>query len=84
MQNFYRLLEEEPDITKAEALRRAQDQFITGQSGAGEETKGAKRDLALEVDHGKIAPEEKFEPDAGAPYAHPFYWAPFILMGNWL
>jgi CHAT domain-containing protein len=21
---------------------------------------------------------------AGAPYAHPFYWAPFFLMGNWL
>ena len=22
--------------------------------------------------------------DAHAPYAHPYYWAPFILMGNWL
>jgi len=21
---------------------------------------------------------------AASPYAHPFYWAPFILMGNWL
>ena len=20
----------------------------------------------------------------GQPYAHPFFWAPFILMGNWL
>jgi CHAT domain-containing protein len=20
---------------------------------------------------------------AGARFAHPFYWAPFILMGNW-
>jgi CHAT domain-containing protein len=25
-----------------------------------------------------------FTADPGAPYAHPFYWAPFILMGNWL
>lgn len=21
--------------------------------------------------------------DDARPYAHPFYWAPFILMGNW-
>jgi len=25
-----------------------------------------------------------FIPPKGAPYAHPYYWAPFILMGNWL
>jgi CHAT domain-containing protein len=25
-----------------------------------------------------------FTPDPDHPYAHPFYWAPFILMGNWL
>jgi CHAT domain-containing protein len=25
-----------------------------------------------------------FKPDPNAPFAHPFYWAPFILMGNWL
>ena len=22
--------------------------------------------------------------ESGAPFAHPFFWAPFILMGNWL
>lgn len=25
-----------------------------------------------------------FQPDSKAPYAHPYYWAPFFLMGNWL
>jgi CHAT domain-containing protein len=25
-----------------------------------------------------------FKVDTKAPYAHPYYWAPFILMGNWL
>ena len=24
-----------------------------------------------------------FKPDPKAPYAHPYYWAPFILIGNW-
>lgn len=26
----------------------------------------------------------EFTPDPKAPFAHPYYWAPFILMGNWL
>jgi CHAT domain-containing protein len=25
-----------------------------------------------------------FKVNPGAPFAHPYYWAPFILMGNWL
>ena len=25
-----------------------------------------------------------FAHDPTNPYTHPFYWAPFILMGNWL
>jgi CHAT domain-containing protein len=25
-----------------------------------------------------------FTVNPAAPYSHPFYWAPFILMGNWL
>jgi len=24
-----------------------------------------------------------FIADPRAPFAHPFFWAPFILMGNW-
>ena len=25
----------------------------------------------------------RFRPSAQAPYTHPYYWAPFILIGNW-
>jgi CHAT domain-containing protein len=25
-----------------------------------------------------------YMPDPAKPYAHPYYWAPFVLMGNWL
>ena len=24
-----------------------------------------------------------YKRDARRPYAHPYYWAPFILIGNW-
>ncbi|BAZ10742.1 hypothetical protein NIES4071_25650 [Calothrix sp. NIES-4071] len=47
MGKFYEELAKNPDITKSEALRRAQ-QYILEQKG------------------------------------HPFYWAPYVLVGNWL
>jgi CHAT domain-containing protein len=25
----------------------------------------------------------RFRPDPRAPYAHPAFWAPFVLIGNW-
>lgn len=55
---------------KAEALRSAQ---LTLLRGAGD---------ALGVRAGKHDPAEGGA--AGSRYAHPFYWAPFILSGNWL
>ena len=28
--------------------------------------------------------DERIAPGStGAPYAHPYFWAPFILIGNW-
>jgi CHAT domain-containing protein len=53
MQRFYRLRDEHPGMSKAEAMRQAQ--------------------LAL------LRPEA----NSAAPFAHPYYWAPFILIGNW-
>lgn len=70
MQTFYRL-RESGRLTKAEALRQAQLVLMGGQGGPGAE-RGAKRADA--------------SPAAAtvANYAHPYFWAPFILMGNWL
>ncbi|KPQ38207.1 MAG: hypothetical protein HLUCCO16_13655 [Phormidium sp. OSCR] len=49
MKTFYQILQEQPQLTKAEALREAQLTLLR-------------------------SPE----------YSHPFYWSPFILVGNWL
>ena len=75
MQALYRI-PQAPGITTAEALRQAQLRFIRGEDGGAPElaARGMKRDVA----HAS-APA-----DPTKPYAHPFYWAPFILMGNWL
>jgi len=32
---------------------------------------------------GDVAMQPRFVPSPQAPYAHPYYWAPFILIGNW-
>jgi CHAT domain-containing protein len=67
-------------LTKAEAIRQVQLGFLKGQiGGAGEASVGAG------TDRGATGPARA----AGAApattgYAHPFFWAPFILMGNWL
>ena len=60
---------------KLEALRQAQLTFIHGKSRADNDGPGRG---AVMVSSGKVAS------DADHPYAHPYYWAPFFLMGNWL
>jgi CHAT domain-containing protein len=44
--------------------------------------KGERGGSSKDADGKQSAPS--FTPDPSAPYAHPYYWAPFILMGNWL
>ena len=59
-------------VTKAAALRQAQMDLLQGKAmpdwGAGD------RGVVAEGDAGKVG---------ALGYAHPFYWAPFVLMGNW-
>jgi len=66
-------------MDKADALQSAQLALIHGTAqgdGAGKSQRGLTRaDSAPVVGN--------FTPDPNAPFAHPFYWAPFILMGNW-
>jgi CHAT domain-containing protein len=79
MRHLYRFRQQQ-GMTKAEGLREAQLAFIRGtelgpatleaESGANREGAGAGPGIS--------------GGDPSRPYAHPFYWAPFILMGNWL
>ncbi|MDQ3917686.1 MAG: CHAT domain-containing protein [Acidobacteriota bacterium] len=68
MAEFYRLRGE--GMTKAEALRRAQSELLGGDA----QTSGGER-RGLSLGGGAAAPAAKF--------SHPYFWAPFILIGNW-
>ncbi|MGE0006774.1 MAG: CHAT domain-containing protein [Parvibaculaceae bacterium] len=60
-------------LDKADALRRAQIAMIRGEAAA---ALALQPDRAMSVvETGGISP---------APNAHPYYWAAFILMGNWM
>ena len=75
MQHFYWLLTKH-DMTKAEALRQTQLAFLSGEIEG--HTNNARGVAALNPDG------ETIEAQAMTGYRHPYYWAPFILMGNWL
>lgn len=67
--------------SKADAMRRAQMKLMNGKYSAGEATDKRRAELFVQgVD--KTLPV--FKTDPNAPFAHPYYWSPFILIGNWL
>jgi CHAT domain-containing protein len=78
MQELYRSRQEK-HLTKAEALRDSQLALINGTHKL---PKGLKALPAANNTSKTNAPT--FTPNPAKPYAHPYYWAPFILMGNWL
>ncbi len=80
MQEFYRIRESSAGVTKLEALREAQLALLRGE---------VKSNGVPEGDRGAVTKRPGSDAlslprNANAPYAHPYYWAPFFLMGNWL
>ena len=82
MSGFYKILETERQTGKAEALRKAQMVLLKGKSGADESTSSEKRSKTREI-AGTSGKQPPFTPDKDAPFAHPYFWSPFILIGNW-
>lgn len=67
-------------LTKVESLRAAQLAFIDGtanETDIPQALRSAHRDRVSST-----AADYRIDP--AKPFAHPYYWAPFVLMGNWL
>ncbi len=80
MIEFYREMKINPRTGKAEALRKAQLTLLRGRNRAGE-IPMMNRDLKLGKIKGERLPQIKHKEDA--QFAHPYYWSPFVLMGDW-
>jgi CHAT domain-containing protein len=72
-------------LDKADALRQAQLALLRG-TAAVQVSVDAERGLGrVGAGPAPAAPGGgHFTIDPNAPFAHPFFWAPFILIGNWL
>jgi CHAT domain-containing protein len=85
MRAFYAQRMQGPQATsRAQALRQAQLALLTGTVGGAEgaaasaTARGAK---SMGADAQALG---KAPVDPARPWAHPYFWAPFVLSGNWL
>ena len=82
MREFYRLRRLHPRQSKASDLRQAQTELLYGKAAASSppsKTNRAQRAKVAGVTDTQLPP---FATDPKAPYAHPYYWAPFVLIEN--
>jgi CHAT domain-containing protein/Tfp pilus assembly protein PilF len=71
MEDFYKRWTTHRNMPKGEALREAQLDLLRGANAASSAS-------------GHASKGDGVTPGAApANYSHPFYWAPFILIGNW-
>lgn len=72
MREFYQLRQANPDWPKVEALRQVQIRLLRGVI---KPTKSSARRAAILSDDPGVKPSKDF--------SHPYFWAPFVLTGNW-
>lgn len=81
MREFYRIRESNSALTKLDALREAQLELLGGMNtGSAASQRGLVHDPT-----GPAAPRGSgVSPREILEFRHPYFWAPFFLMGNWL
>ncbi|WP_457666932.1 CHAT domain-containing protein [Thiolapillus sp.] len=80
MEQFYRNRQKN-HTTKLEALRQTQLTFIHGKPTDTALPECTSRGVSKVPD--TESPKDAYITSPSAPFSHPYYWAPFVLMGNW-
>ncbi|HEX8145594.1 MAG TPA: CHAT domain-containing protein [Pyrinomonadaceae bacterium] len=75
---FYRLRPSRPGTPKSAILRQAQLNLLSGKDSAAEESQ--RRAVVVGTNDPKV--KGPSTPPPSAPFAHPYYWAPFVLFGG--
>ena len=83
MREFYRIRETSAGKTKLEAMQQAQLGLLRGTAKV-DKTEAARALIQVETIRVAKPTGPPFPFDEKAPYSHPYFWAPFFLMGNWL
>lgn len=91
MEKFYRVRNAQIGTSKAEALRQAQLSLLIGEakaSGAGARERGITLGAGRNRENSETGEKRRGVAVIGAsknkgPYSHPYFWAPFIMIGNW-
>lgn len=79
MQEFYQTLAKntlQTPITRAEALRQTQQQFLTGKITINDAKQLPNRTIVVQ------SVQLERDPNQTPDYRHPYYWSPFVLMGS--
>ena len=91
MREFYQLRQKQA-LNKAEALRLAQLALLQGRAkpspakkeGPREQVSvGSKSQTRADIIFVDAKNAVPFKKDLSRPFAHPYYWSTFILIGNW-
>ena len=82
MREFYRLRHASRTMSKAAGLRQAQLELLRGSVTASSAPSKANRAQRAKIAGAANTTLPLFTADPKAPYAHPFYWAPFVLIGS--
>jgi len=83
MIRFYKLRAEDPTMPKGEAFRQAQLSLLNGSAGdVAKAAANGRRSDPISID-GSEPKLIAFVADPSKPFAHPHYWASFVLIGNW-
>ena len=86
MIRFYELRRNDPQLTKGEAFRQAQLEMLLGEKETRAklaDTDGAPLRSELVALSGEKIELTRYEKDLKHPFAHPHFWASFVLIGNW-